>query len=195
MFAYSGEHILARSHNQEFADGMAAYHEIAPEAVGPLQNRVGQQPIHKLIAIGDPHAIKALRWQLSMQIGGAGRLMQAGVPRMVEILPPGSSKGTALGQLLKDLKIAPENVMAIGDAENDIEMIELVGVGVAMGQADQHVKDAADYVTGTCDQDGVAQAIERFVLTEAETEAAEAKAETEPSEVVIEPAEPEEKTG
>lgn len=190
MFAYSGERILARSYSKEFEDGMAAYHEIAPEVVGPLQNHVGQVPIHKLIAIGDPRAITALRWQLSNSIGGAGRLMQAGVPRMVEILPPGSSKGAALKQLLKDLKIAPENVMAVGDAENDIEMIQLAGVGVAMGQAAQVVKDAADYVTATCDEDGVAQAIERYVLTSAETEAAERKAETDAPEVVIEPVEP-----
>lgn len=192
LFAYSGERILARSYHKTFSDGMAAYHEVLPEVVGPLQNLVGQLPIHKLIAIGDPPAIKALRWQLSNQIGGAGRLMQAGVPTMVELLPPGSSKGAALKLLLKDLKLAPEQVMAIGDAENDVEMIQLAGVGVAMGQAAQNVKDAADYVTGSCDEDGVAQAIERFVLAEAETETAETQAEAEPPEAVIEPVAPEE---
>ena len=50
----------------------------------------------------------------------------------------------ALKQLLKDMKVNPENVMAVGDAENDIEMIQLAGIGVAMGQAAQNVKDAAD---------------------------------------------------
>ena len=192
MFAYSGERILARAYNKEFEDGMAAYHEIAPEVVGPLQNHVGQVPFHKLIAIGAPRAVTALRWQLGNTIGGAGRLMQAGVPRMVEILPPGGSKGQALKQLLKDLKIRPEDVMAVGDAENDVEMIQLAGVGVAMGQAAASLRAMADYVTGSCDEDGVAQAIERFVLTKTESEAAESKAEatTEP-EVVIEPVEPE----
>ena len=116
--------------------------------------------------------------------------MQAGVPTMLELLPPGSSKASALKVLLQDLKIAPENVMAMGDAENDIEMIQLAGVGVAMGQAEQAVKDAADYVTASCDQDGVAQAIERYVLTEAQAEKVEVKAEKEAEikpETVIEP--------
>jgi len=164
MVAYSGERIMSHYYNKEIEAGWTEYHELAPEVVGPLQNLLGHMAFNKLIACGDARTIKALRWQLTAQVGGAARLMQAGIPTMLEILPPGGSKGTALKLLLKDMKVAPENVMAIGDAENDIEMIQLAGIGVAMGHADQPVKDAADYVTGTNDEDGVAQAVERFVL-------------------------------
>lgn len=188
MVGFSDTRILVRADDPKMKIGFSNYHELAPEVVGPLQNITNSTPMNKLIAMGEPKAIKALRWQLSAQIGGAGRLMQAGVPWMVEILPPGGSKATALKQLLKDMKIKPENIMAVGDAENDIEMIQLAGVGVAMGQAAQDVKDAADYVTATNDADGVAEAIERYVLTAAETEIAEAKAETDEPAVVIEPA-------
>ncbi len=166
LLAYNESRLLIRVADQQVNDGFARYHEVIPEAVGPLQNILESTSINKLIAMGEPRAIKALRWQLSMQIGGAGRVMQAGVPTMVEVLPPGASKGSALRLLLKDMKIAPENVLAIGDAENDIEMIQLAGVGVAMGQAAQDVRDAADYVTATNDADGVAEALERFVLKE-----------------------------
>jgi Cof subfamily protein (haloacid dehalogenase superfamily) len=192
MVGFSESRILVRADDPQMKIGFSNYHELAPEIVGPLQNVLGNTALNKLIAMGEPRAIKALRWQLSAQIGGAGRLMQAGVPWMVEILPPGGSKATALKQLLKDMKIKPENVLAAGDAENDIEMIQLAGVGVAMGQAAQDVKDAADYVTASNDEDGVGQAIERFVLTAAETEIAEEKAEDEPEAVVIEPAPAEE---
>jgi 3-deoxy-D-manno-octulosonate 8-phosphate phosphatase KdsC-like HAD superfamily phosphatase len=88
--------------------------------------------------------------------------------------------------LLKFLKVNPEHVMAVGDAENDIEMIQLAGVGVAMGQAAEDVKAAADYVTSSNDADGVAEALERFVLTKPEAEKAEERAEGE-APVVIEP--------
>lgn len=54
--------------------------------------------------------------------------------------------------------------MALGDAENDIEMLKLVGWGVAMGNAGEKVKAGADAVVGSNDQDGVAEAIEKFVL-------------------------------
>jgi Cof subfamily protein (haloacid dehalogenase superfamily) len=164
IIAYSGMRILTRARNAQMYDGMVKYHEPMPEEVGPLQNILNSMEIHKLMAIGEPQAIKALRWQLSLQLGTAARLVQAGVPEMVEILPPNGSKGTALKQLLKHLQIAPENVLAIGDAENDIEMIQLAGVGVAMGHAAQNVKDAANYVTGSNDEDGFAQALEKFVF-------------------------------
>ncbi len=190
VVGYSENRILARTDDPRIRTGFTNYHEIALEAVGPLQNILASAPLNKLIAVGEPRAITALRWQLNLQIGGAGRVMQAGVPTMVEILPPGCSKASALKVLLQDLKIAPEHVMAMGDAENDIEMIQMVGVGVAMGQADQAVKDAADDVTASCDEDGVAQAIERYVLSEPESAKAEAEAEKEAEtklETVIEP--------
>ena len=188
MVGFVEDRILARTDDPKLREGFSNYHEIAVEIVGPLQNLLNTTSLNKLIAIGEPRAITALRWQLNLQIGGAGRTMQAGVPWMVEILPPGTSKGVALKQLLKDMKISPENVMAMGDAENDVEMIQLAGVGVAMGQAAQNVKDAADFVTTTCDEDGVAVAIERFVLTEPETAKVEASVPASAPAVVIEPA-------
>ncbi len=191
VLAYSGERILAHRYSRFLEEGMTTYHEIVPEVVGPLQNQLYHTAFNKVLAVGEPRAITALRWQLSMQIGGAGRLMQAGVPNMVEILPPGGSKGTALRQLLKDMKVDPANVMAIGDAENDVEMIQLAGVGVAMGQAEQSVKDAADFVAPTCDEDGVAAALERYLLDEAERAVVDQAAPDSPT-MTVEPVEPKE---
>jgi Cof subfamily protein (haloacid dehalogenase superfamily) len=166
VILYSGTRILMRSYDERVIEAVfRRYHEPDPEIVGPLQNIVNDLPIHKMAAVsGDPRAIKALRWQLNAQIGGGARLMQAGVPQMVEILPPGASKGAAVRQVLKDLRIDPAHVLAIGDAENDMEMIQLAGVGVAMGQAEQIVKDGADHVVASNAADGAAEAIERFAL-------------------------------
>ena len=69
----------------------------------------------------------------------------------------------ALGKMLG---IEREEIMAIGDGDNDIEMITEAGVGVAMGNAEEAVKCNADYVTGTNDEDGAARAIVRYVLGE-----------------------------
>jgi Cof subfamily protein (haloacid dehalogenase superfamily) len=165
VIGYNGTHIFFRRENKQIEETLLLkYHEPAAEIVGALQNMADTPGFNKVIAVGEPRAVKALRWQLAMQIGGGGRLMQAGVPQMVEILPPNASKGTALKQLLKDLKIAPENVMALGDAENDVEMLQLAGVGVLMGQADPKLREHADYVAADNDHDGVAEAIDRFVF-------------------------------
>lgn len=75
-----------------------------------------------------------------------------------------TSKKTALLELMKDFDIKKEELMCCGDAPNDIQMMQLAGLGVAMGNAWGGTKDHADYVTDTNDNDGVAKAIEKFVL-------------------------------
>lgn len=76
----------------------------------------------------------------------------------------GTNKGIALLKLGEMLGIKQEEIMACGDGMNDYEMLKTVGFGVAMKNADERVKEIADYVTDTNDEDGVAKAIERFVL-------------------------------
>ena len=164
FIAYSGTRMMIARHDADIIDGMTRYHEPAPEVVGPLVNLVGRLPLNKLMAFGEPRAIKALRWQLEAQLGGAARLMQAGIPTMLEILPPGACKGTALKHLLHSMHIDKAQVMAMGDAENDTEMLQLAGIGVAIGNADAPLKKIADHVASTNDEDGVADSVERFVL-------------------------------
>lgn len=75
-----------------------------------------------------------------------------------------TSKRTALIELMRRLNVNREQLMCVGDAPNDIQMIELAGIGVAMGNAWDEVKGKADFVTATNDEDGVAIAIEKYVL-------------------------------
>jgi hypothetical protein len=165
VLVYSGTRTFARKVTDAIRDVTVVYHEPLPEEVGSLFATLGQLPIHKAIMIGpDARSVTALRWQLTQQVGSSARLIQAGIPTMLEVLPSEAGKEIALRKLLKDLNIEPEAVMAIGDAENDVGMLQMVGVGVAMGQAAQAVKEAARHVTLTNDEHGAARAIERFVL-------------------------------
>jgi Cof subfamily protein (haloacid dehalogenase superfamily) len=82
----------------------------------------------------------------------------------LEGLALGVHKGSALAWLAHRLGIAREETMAIGDSGNDIEMIAWAGLGVAMGNAIPEAKDVADYVAPTVAEDGVAEALERFLL-------------------------------
>ena len=81
-----------------------------------------------------------------------------------EIIDASASKWNALKTLADEYGIQPDEIMAIGDQGNDISMISAAGVGVAMGNAPDEVKALANYVTTPIDQDGVAEAIEKFVL-------------------------------
>lgn len=77
----------------------------------------------------------------------------------------GVSKGMAMVQLAQKLGIEKEEIMACGDAKNDLTMIQEAGIGVAMQNGVEEIKNIADYITDTNDRDGVAKAIEKFVLS------------------------------
>lgn len=85
-------------------------------------------------------------------------------PEFVEMMVDGVSKGRALAFLARRLGIEPADVMAIGDGYNDLEMLQFAGVSVAMGNAPAVLKAQATYVTRPNTEEGVAEAIERFVL-------------------------------
>ena len=82
----------------------------------------------------------------------------------VEVMNNGVSKGRALALLAQELEISNENIMAIGDNENDLSMIDFAGMGLAMGNGNQLLKDSADYILPSNEEDGVAYAIQKFVL-------------------------------
>lgn len=81
----------------------------------------------------------------------------------LEFLSPGIDKGNGLEILSEHLGINMDETMAIGDAENDLSMIKKAHIGVAMDNAFQNIKDAANYVTTSNDESGVAHAINKFV--------------------------------
>lgn len=82
----------------------------------------------------------------------------------IEINAAGVNKGTGLVSLGRRLGIKREEIMACGDGDNDTLMLREVGFGVAMANAEEEVKKAADYITLSNEEDGVAQAIEKFAL-------------------------------
>jgi hypothetical protein len=85
-------------------------------------------------------------------------------PNNLEVGGPNTSKKTALIELMKRLDVDKSELMCCGDAPNDIQMLELAAVGVAVDNAWGGTKDHADYITASNDNDGVAKAIEKFVL-------------------------------
>lgn len=87
-------------------------------------------------------------------------------PMFMDVVERGRGKGDAIDAFCERLGIAPAECMAIGDGGNDVHMLVHAGIGVAMGQAADDVKAAADVVAPSCDEDGAAWAIERFVLGE-----------------------------
>ena len=82
----------------------------------------------------------------------------------IDILPGDGGKVSGIRRYLDHHGIAPEEAMAFGDEDNDKEMLEFVGIGVAMGNAVDTAKEKADYITAHVDDDGVAKALRHFGL-------------------------------
>lgn len=82
----------------------------------------------------------------------------------IEINAAGVDKGIGLMELGELLGFCPEEIMACGDGDNDIQMLERAGIGIAMGNAEEKVKAAADYITETNDEEGAAKAIIRYAF-------------------------------
>ncbi len=121
-------------------------------------------PISKMLLTLDPALMPAV--EPAMQAQFAGRLdAYRSCAFFVEAVPLGVAKDASLAVLLKQLGLTQDNLMACGDGMNDRSMIAYAGVGVAMQNAEEAVKAAADYITtADNDHDGVAEAIERFIL-------------------------------
>lgn len=137
-------------------------------AVGSVSRWLTQngQDSQKLLLIQtDPKKMLTLRREMD-ELFGSQLLVFHSKPMYLELTHPQASKGQALAYLAQSMGIDPSEVMAIGDGENDLSMITYAGVGVAMGNSGQSVKDQADFVTATNIQGGVGAAIRRFALLE-----------------------------
>ncbi|AST93543.1 haloacid dehalogenase [Sutcliffiella cohnii] len=122
-----------------------------------------QEEVVKVLMVGDPDKMKSITERLQIELADEFSVMRS-KPFFLEFTEKGVTKGTSLNQLIQHLGIKREEVIAMGDSYNDQEMIEFVGLGVAMGNAPDDIKKIADHVTDTNMNDGVAKVVEEFVL-------------------------------
>ncbi len=114
-----------------------------------------------VVFAGDAQRAEAWRRLESL---GLGLVLSSSLDKNLEINAPGVTKGKGLCALARHLGLAKHQLMACGDSGNDLAMLEAAGLAVAMGNAEPGIRAAAAYVTATNEEDGVAKAVERFVL-------------------------------
>jgi Cof subfamily protein (haloacid dehalogenase superfamily) len=141
---------------------------IEPTAVGDLHQFVLSSPEPtKLLALSEqPPLIDQLLLELRQQYSPAELYFTKSVATFFEATHPQVNKGTAVRYLAEDLLgLTADQVMAIGDNFNDVEMIQYAGIGIAMANAPEAVRAAANWVAPDVEADGVAAAIEQFILS------------------------------
>ena len=118
-------------------------------------------PVPKCLIVGDPDKLIAVESELSIRLQGQISAYRS-EPYFLELVPLGIDKAQSLTVLLEKLDMKREEMVAVGDGYNDLSMIKFAGLGVAMANAQEPVKKAADYITLSNDEDGVAAVVERY---------------------------------
>ncbi|MBU7316335.1 Cof-type HAD-IIB family hydrolase [Paenibacillus oleatilyticus] len=162
--------VLYVKEDNDKAKAYAALSKI-PYTVYPDFGELAAQPSMKLLIIDEPELLDRVAERLRGLTGGQVHITKS-KPHFLEIVHIEGTKGHALAHLAEHFGIGLEQVIGIGDSWNDREMLEVAGLGVAMGNAVESLKEIADYVTFSNNEDGVKHVVEKFVLRREEAGAA-----------------------
>ena len=145
----------------EHARAYADFQSIPLHDVGDLLGWI-ELPPTKLVVVDDPDRLDALRARLDEQLGD--RLFIAkSLPYFLELASPSISKGTGLAFVAEHLGFTAERTVAFGDGENDLQLLEWAGFGVAVANANELLKARADWICRSASEEGVAQVLEAIV--------------------------------
>ncbi|WP_018247943.1 Cof-type HAD-IIB family hydrolase [Orenia marismortui] len=130
---------------------------------GDISNFLDQPSTKLLIVEEDVKKADKIEARLENTFGDILNITRSKA-NFIEIMDKNVSKGATLSRLANNLGISADEVVAVGDSFNDLEMIEYAGLGVAVANAREEVKNRADYITQSNDEEGVAELIEKVIL-------------------------------
>jgi len=136
-----------------------------PLEIVDFNNLPEDTSIVKIMMVDDPKILTEAIEKLPQEVYERYSVLRSS-PYFLEFLDKKVNKGYGVALLANKLEIKSDEVICIGDAGNDIHMLQFAGLGVAMGNAFPEVKEAADYITLTNEENGVAHVIDKFVLNE-----------------------------
>jgi hypothetical protein len=136
--------------------------------VDSLETYLDHDPVHVAFS-GSCAAMAELEQVLTHELQGTARIFRTAYPRkdfaLLDLVNQQVSKGAGVAAVAENLEVERDEVLAIGDNFNDLEMLRFAGTGIVMGNADPALRDLPDiHCTASNDDDGVARAIEKFVL-------------------------------
>ncbi len=161
---YFEDRILAESDTDEYVIKEAVCNSAKIKVVQDLVEFV-DYPVAKLLVVGEHTKLLPVQKQLK-ELHGDSLDIFFSEEYFLEVVPKNVAKDASLSALLEILGIAKEELIACGDAMNDVSMIKYAGLGVAMENAYPGIKEYADYVAPSNDDNGVAYVIEKFICTE-----------------------------
>lgn len=164
--------IVAHADNIMYSgNGVNKYAKMESEIVGlPLEvvddfiNHI-DFPVHKLLITAEPDDLNSIEKEIKDYYHDYLSIYRS-EPFFLEVMPSGINKAHSLMKLLSSIGMTKDEMICCGDGFNDISMIEFAGLGVAMENAQDVVKEAADYITLSNDDDGILHVIQKFMLNQ-----------------------------
>lgn len=151
-------------HENRYAALYARLSGVEPVVVPSLRVEFAQRGATKAVAIADPDRAEELVARFAERLGSQAYVTRS-YPEFIEILSPRVDKGEALRFVAERLGIEPAQILAIGDSWNDAPLLRAAGVGIAMGGAPDALLAVAAASVADVANDGVAEALERYVLS------------------------------
>lgn len=161
LMTYFGEHIYTEDDTDQYVLQSSKNNKMSVIKVSDFVADA-PRPINKCLMVGDPSVAPLCEKELTEYFDGRLNICRS-TPYFIEILPLGIDKGDALKELMPLLGSSTDELMAFGDSFNDINMLRVAGIGVAMGNAEDEVKAVANHVTLSNEQDGIAEAIKALL--------------------------------
>lgn len=162
LLTYFGENIISAFEPDEYAMLESRINGMPIKVVDNFVHFVDFD-INKCLMTAPVDKAPALEKELQEKYGDMVSVYRS-EPFFIEIMPKNVDKATSLDRMLESVGLTRENAICCGDGFNDISMIQYAGTGVAMGNAQPAVKEVADYITGTNDEDGLVQVIDKFIM-------------------------------
>jgi Cof subfamily protein (haloacid dehalogenase superfamily) len=156
---------LAVAKHTAYSEAYANFQHIPVQEVGDLISWLDRPPT-KLVAVGEPDELVALRARLG-PVFGDRLYLTTSLPWLLELGHRDVSKATGVGFVAERLGLARERVVAFGDGENDVEMIEWAGFGISVEEGHPRLREQADWICPGPGDEGVAQVIEAFLHSRA----------------------------
>lgn len=158
IMTYIGNEVVSEVDDNEYIHYSAMRNRMSIRRVDNFVAAAQGVGIVKCIIVGDPTLLPPLETQLQEELRGRAGAFRS-EPFFLEIVPKGIDKAKGLSILLDKIGLRREDLIAFGDGYNDIPMLQFAGTGVAMGNAADGIKNAADIVALSNDADGVAETI------------------------------------
>lgn len=162
IVTYENEYVLTEKPDDEYVLKEALLNVMKIKKVDNFLEAV-KHPITKCLIVGEPSRLALLEKEMYEKLKDRMGVFRS-EPYFLELVPKGIDKAQSLSVLLEEIGMTKNEMIAIGDGFNDLSMIQYAGLGIAMENAQDVVKQAADFITLSNEEDGVAYAVERFYL-------------------------------